>query len=110
MSTIAVLLFEASVSSEGVSISDSMVMGLTRRFLPEGLFDLADFITAAGGVFIPLGFNGFVEGFLQLAQSLMQGLPREGALRHFARVGHTLVHVFEHALNRRGKGFVAMRA
>src|ERR1700709_247206 len=53
ISTIAVLLLAVSVSSEGVSMSEAMVMGSTRglrrgRDGRDGLFDLADFIAGAG--------------------------------------------------------------
>jgi len=61
--TIAHLLLLAEfVSSEGVAIRDAIVMALAvaRGLGIERLFDLEDFITVAGSVFVTLGFNGVV--------------------------------------------------
>ncbi len=50
--TIAVLVLTESVSSDGVSISDEIVIALERDVLVERLFDLVDFITGAGSVLV----------------------------------------------------------
>src|SRR5882724_5248690 len=60
--TIAVLLLVESVSSEGVSMSEVMVMALLARgLLFEGLFDLVNFIAIARRLFVALGFDGVGE-------------------------------------------------
>src|SRR4051812_24706857 len=52
---------EESVSSDGVSMSDVIVMASARVLRIEGLFDLVDFITRAGGVLVTFGFDGLGE-------------------------------------------------
>jgi len=66
INTIAVLLLDPSVNSDGVSIIDEIVIGLTRRLLPVGLFGLADFIAAASSVFVAFSFDRFAELVFQL--------------------------------------------
>ncbi len=54
INTIAVLLLAESVSSDGVSMSEEIVMALARGVLGDGLFDLVDFISGTGSVFVAL--------------------------------------------------------
>src|SRR5436190_2181292 len=70
--TIAVLLPAESVSSEGVSISEEMVMGgLARGLGCKTLFDLVDFIAGAGGVFVTLGLDCLVEVEFELREPVV---------------------------------------
>src|SRR5215207_3132973 len=78
MSTIAVLLLEVSVNSDGVSISEEIVMALARGLLVERLFDLVDFIAGAGGVFVAFGLDCFREGEFELGQPIIEGFALQG--------------------------------
>src|SRR5688572_32803975 len=84
ISTIAVLLLEVSVSSDGVSISEEIVMALALRLLVERLFDLVDFIASAGCVFVTLGFDCFGEIEFELCQAVVEGFALQGAGGNFA--------------------------
>ena len=75
ISTIAVLLLAASVNSDGLSMSDAMVMGSTRglRVGRDGLFDLADFIAGTGSIFITLGFNRLCQVEFEFRETVVNG-------------------------------------
>src|SRR5688572_6507710 len=95
----AVLLLEASVSSDGVSMSEEIVMALARDLLVERLFDLVDFIASAGGVFVTLGFDGLGEVQFELGQAVVKGFALERTGGNLAGVGRAVVHVFQHGLD-----------
>src|ERR1035437_1200156 len=110
ISTIAVLLLAASVSSDGLSMSDEIVMGSTRRVLPDGVFGLVDFIAGAGGVFVALGLDGLGEVGLELGQPVVEGFSGERLLRDLAGVRRALVHRVQHGLDDRAEDVITRRA
>jgi vanillate O-demethylase ferredoxin subunit len=60
-------------------MSEAIVMGdSARRRLVGGLFDLADFIAGAGGVFVTLGLNGVAEVEFEFRESFVEALAGEG--------------------------------
>jgi hypothetical protein len=70
--TMADLLLVASVSSEGVSMSEAMVMGSARRLWVDGLFDLVDFIAAARRLLVALGLDRLGEVDLELGELVVK--------------------------------------
>ncbi len=72
ISTIAVLLLAESVSSHGVSMSEAIVMGSTRGFFADGLFDLVNFIAVARGFLVTLGFDGVGEVELEFGKAVVK--------------------------------------
>src|SRR5688572_1336729 len=110
ISTIAVLLLEVSVSSDGVSMSEEIVMALALRLLVERLFDLVDFIASAGCVFVTLGFDCFGEIEFELCQAVVEGFALQGAGGNFACMGCAVVHVLEHRLDHTTERFVTRGA
>src|SRR5688572_18674811 len=110
ISTIAVLLLEVSVSSDGVSMSEEIVMALSLRLLVERLFDLVDFIASAGGVFVTLGLDCFREVEFEFRQPVVKGFALEGAGGNFACMGRAVVHVLQHRLDHAAKRFITCRA
>jgi hypothetical protein len=86
-------------------------MALARELLSDGcLFDLLDFIAVAGGVFVTLGFDRFVEAALELGKAFGDRLAVEGFVWNLAGVLGSFVHVIEHRLDHALKRLVAMRA
>ena len=65
MSTMADLLLAESVSSDGASISDPIVIGSASRLF-DGLFDLVDFIAAACCFLVAFGLDRLGEVDFQL--------------------------------------------
>src|SRR5687768_17274867 len=109
ISTIAVLLLAESVSSDGVSMSEAIVMASARVLRVESLFDLVDFIAGAGGVFVTLGLDRFGQVELEFGQPVVERFALEGAVRNFAGMSRAVVHVFEHGLDDSAEGVVARR-
>src|SRR4051812_41781756 len=96
ISTIAALLLAESVSSEGVSMSEEIVMALARVVLVERLFDLVDFISGAGGIFVTLGLDCLGEVEFEFRQPVIEGFALQGAVRDLPSMGSAVVHVLEH--------------
>src|ERR1019366_1219691 len=99
ISTIAVLLPAAPVSSEGGSLREAIGLAFPRRLLSGGLLDLVDFIAGAGGVFVAFGFHGLREVEFELAEPVGEGFALECTVRDFAGVFRAFVQVVEHRLD-----------
>jgi len=91
-------------------MSEAIVMGLTRRLLPAGLFDLVDFISAASGVLVSLRFDGSSEVELEFGKSVVKGFTGQSFLRYFASMRGAFVHAVEHGFDQSGERLIAGRA
>src|ERR1017187_8904175 len=110
MSTMADLLLAESVNSDGVSISDAIVIGSSQLLLVDGLSDLADFIAAACSVLVALRLDRLAEVDLELCEPVVERLPLQGPPRNLARMDRPLVHPVEHRVEEALEGAVAGRA
>src|SRR5688572_23108414 len=110
ISTIAVLLLDVSVSSDGVSMSEEIVMCSALDLLVERLFDLVDFIASAGGVFVALGLDCLREVQFEFRQPIIKGFALESARRNLPGMRRAVVHVLEHRHDDAAKSLVARRA